>query len=210
MKTPLIAILLIFFIAACHEEKKPIEVPKSTPTVVSSEPVIVPETKKNLAQNTDSVLLDKVILTPKSIADLRILITIESKYDLLFRIKDKYGSLWGACGLGNSKLAAKKPSELVEKKELMKNETDEFIIETYVDGSTYGAEHLVIIWNDGLYWNITAAPFQRAFLEDRNNDGILEIVEYYGSKNKKGDVYSFKDGCFERWWTQYKIKILHP
>jgi hypothetical protein len=36
------------------------------------------------------------------------------------------------------------------------------------------------------------APFQRGFIEDRNSDGVHEIVEYYPEEK----VYRFSDGEF--------------
>jgi hypothetical protein len=53
---------------------------------------------------------------------------------------------------------------------------------------------MFIVWYGYDSWNITKLPFQRTFIEDRNGDGIFELIEYYHSANKNGDVYKFDKG----------------
>ena len=70
----------------------------------------------------------------------------------------------------------------------------EYLIETSVIGSTYGAGSNFIIWNNGIIWNITKVNFQRAHFKDIDKDGIFELIEHT-TQNQK-EVYSFDSGNF--------------
>jgi hypothetical protein len=110
-------------------------------------------------------------------------------------VYDKNGRSYGSASVMFSDVV--KDSVIVKPYKLSNGIFKEYVIQTYDLGSTYGAQSLIIIWFDGDEWRVTRDIFQRAFIEDRNKDGIYEIVEYYHSKNKKGDVYRFTDGNFE-------------
>jgi hypothetical protein len=58
--------------------------------------------------------------------------------------------------------------------------------------STYGAQTNIVVWKSGVAWDMIIAPFQRGFIEDRNSDGVHEIVESYPEEK----VYRFSDGEF--------------
>lgn len=87
------------------------------------------------------------------------------------------------------------------KKELVENinidnygECDYFIT-VYNLGSTYGAQTNIIVWDNGMQWNMICLPFERGFAEDRNEDNIYEIVNYYPEET----VYSFNNGLLIIW-----------
>ncbi len=72
----------------------------------------------------------------------------------------------------------------------------EYVIKSFDKGSTYGKQSLFIIWYDNYTWRVTRDIFQRAMIEDRNKDGIYEMVEYDNASNEKGKVYHFRNGNF--------------
>lgn len=76
----------------------------------------------------------------------------------------------------------------------------DYFLTAYDRSSTYGGQTNIIVWNSGRIWDMCEGPFQRGFAEDRNHDGITEVVEYY----REEMVHIFIDGSF----YPVKTKIL--
>lgn len=81
-------------------------------------------------------------------------------------------------------------NELIQKVELDGDYDKEYFISVYYKGSTFGAMKNIILWKKGIHWYMHDTPFARGFVEDVDNNGIYEIVNYYPEK----DIYIFKDG----------------
>lgn len=178
---------MIIGFVSCFKSKKPDIIMQAIPIVKSEE--------KNHLEAKDSILIDSLLLAG-NIDGLRLEISSDKHGNLLIAIFNEGDYLWGAEGAGNSSLVNEKPNPLIRECEIISNKKKEYVLESYVNGSTYGAGNIFIIWNDGIDWQIDKTPFQRAFLEDRDGDGVLEIVEYFNSKTEDGDVYEFANGCF--------------
>lgn len=84
---------------------------------------------------------------------------------------------------------------LIKKVNLDSDSGLEYCITLYNIGSTYGSQTNIIVWDNDDTWDYCVAPFEKGEVEDRNNDGIYEIVEYYSKYGKEG-VYSFDKGYF--------------
>lgn len=65
----------------------------------------------------------------------------------------------------------------------------QYIVVAGINGSTFGAKYLFIIWNDGTEWSITRAPFHR--FEIRKNGNQDYIVNHDSSDE---EVYHFENG----------------
>jgi len=74
------------------------------------------------------------------------------------------------------------------------NSTTIFIIEAGINGSTYGATNLFIIWQDQNWktWEIYRVPFTKYNFNDIDKDGIDEIIEY--KPNQDSVIYNFNNG----------------
>lgn len=195
----MLLLAVIFCFAGCQGkvEVKETQLVSSPPSVVSTP---IPSPQKC---SSDSLIYEEVLHVKakemERLEDLKVQVYTDKSQNLLIKVFELKGDyLAGASGIGNSSLQGLQKNKVVERCELMENEYPEFVIGTYDVSSTYGAEALFVIWCDGYGWNICKAPFQSAVLDDRNKDGVMEIVERYNSEDKKGDVYRFKDGCFER------------
>jgi len=81
----------------------------------------------------------------------------------------------------------------------------QFIIEAYVNTSTYGGKYLFLLWNDGSSWNIYKTNFHKYEIKDIGNDGIYEIVDY--AKSIKGESYRFLNGSFQRFNSTVGKKV---
>jgi hypothetical protein len=68
------------------------------------------------------------------------------------------------------------------------------VIEAGVNGSTYGATNLFIIWQEQSWktWEIYKAPFKQYLLSDINKDGIDEVIEYKSDGDSM--IYRFGNG----------------
>ena len=73
---------------------------------------------------------------------------------------------------------------------------DYFII-AYDLTSTFGAETDIIVWDNGTVWDMCKAPFISGSPEDRNADGIYEMIDTYPEEK----CYFFDNGTF------YPIKL---
>jgi len=69
-----------------------------------------------------------------------------------------------------------------------------YVLETYVFGSTFGANTFVIIWKDGLYWRMSRDYFGKSFLVNSSKDGFCKIEVLAGEN--KGQFYRFSQGRF--------------
>jgi hypothetical protein len=69
-----------------------------------------------------------------------------------------------------------------------------FIIELGINGSTFGANQFLIIWNKKEYWNLSKVPFIRSTLTDVDSDGLEEFQILYP---EGGNLYKFNNGLFE-------------
>jgi len=78
------------------------------------------------------------------------------------------------------------------KKVVLSKENIDYFITAYDKTSTFGAQTNVIVWRSGLKWSMVVAPFTRGFVEDRDKDGIYELVDYYPAEK----IYSFRNGVF--------------
>lgn len=58
--------------------------------------------------------------------------------------------------------------------------------------STYGAQTNVIIWKCANKWALVEAPFTRGFAEDRDKDGVFELIDYYPTER----MFRFDNGRF--------------
>lgn len=119
------------------------------------------------------------------------------KYNLYLLLKDKEGFLIDIAGSPSSDLESR--DNFVFEYKLNKEDTlKEYVVKTANISSTYGALEYYVIWgsyNGAIYkWHLTNLGLQRPFIEDRDSDGIYEIVEYYNSKNKNGEVFHFQNG----------------
>jgi len=127
---------------------------------------------------------------------IRIKIYKDNYNNLLVNLEDTHGFLLGSVGLGNSDLV--QSDTLIKKYKLNGDKINDYVINTYVRGSTYGAENLIIIWWSGEIWKITAiGDYGRQIIADRNNDGIYEIVMYLSDKKER--IVNFKNGCLKAW-----------
>lgn len=79
----------------------------------------------------------------------------------------------------------------IRKVKLSTQKQNEYAIVADVNGSTYGAAYLFIVWNDGTEWNITRAPFHKFEIKKIGNQD--EIINYTTSKK---EVYHFENGQF--------------
>lgn len=87
---------------------------------------------------------------------------------------------------------------MITKVRLSPAEEDVFVVSTYIDGSTFGAQSNYVIWkNDRNEWRITQDPFSHGELEDVNQDGVFEIVSYDAGHTGKPQAYNFRKGM----WT---------
>ncbi|MDJ1503305.1 hypothetical protein [Xanthocytophaga agilis] len=120
----------------------------------------------------------------------------DSLYNLFITAYDKHRNVYGSQAVMFSDVI-RKPTLITAVQLDNTTKEKEFVIKSFNKGSTYGAQSLFIIWTDDYTWYVTRDIFQRAMLEDRNKDGVYEIVEYYGSSNKKGKVYRFRNGGFQ-------------
>lgn len=82
--------------------------------------------------------------------------------------------------------------DLIKKVVLSSKDNIDYFITAYDKTSTFGAQTNVIVWKVGAKWSMVVAPFTRGFVEDRDKDGIYEIVDYYPAEK----IYSFKNGAF--------------
>ncbi|MDJ1495066.1 hypothetical protein QNI19_19160 [Cytophagaceae bacterium DM2B3-1] len=125
----------------------------------------------------------------------------DSLYNLFIAAYDKHRNVYGSQAVMFSDVI-RQPTLITAVQLDNTTKEKEFVIKSFNKGSTYGAQSLFIIWTDDYTWYVTRDIFQRdifqrAMLEDRNKDGVYEIVEYYGSSNKKGKVYRFRNGGFQ-------------
>lgn len=67
-----------------------------------------------------------------------------------------------------------------------------YFITAWDRSSSFGAQTNVVVWKSNKQWRMVKAPFTRGFAEDRDKDGIVELVDYYPDES----VYRFKDGAF--------------
>lgn len=81
---------------------------------------------------------------------------------------------------------------VVRKVNLSAQKQNEYSIIAGVNGSTFGAEYLFIVWNDGTEWNITRAPFHKFEISRIGNQD--EIINY--TLSNKEETYQFEDGQF--------------
>ena len=143
------------------------------------------ESGKGAAQNT---LYGKTISLPGEEDEYILKIYESSNGTLTLELYYDEDTLQKAMTIGN---AATK-DEMIQKVNLDGEGENEYFITAYDRSSTYGAQTNIIIWERRLWWNMTCAPFERGFAEDRNKDGIYEIIEYYPEEK----VYNFCNGLF--------------
>lgn len=148
-----------------------------------------------IGQKSIQIRNEEITLKTENNTILRIHIYQDSLKNLYINVYDKDGHSYGSASVMFSDVV--KDAVIVKPYNLSNGICKEYVIQTYDLGSTYGAQSIIIIWFDGDDWRVTRDFFQRAFIEDRDKDGIYEIVEYYHSKNKKGDIYRFKRGNFD-------------
>lgn len=144
--------------------------------------------KKNITECQYQYVYDSII----SLDDdelLRIQLQKDCNSNILIELFGKNDFLWDASGIGMSDIVTgENPIKTVN---LDNDKQPEYIIDTYVYGSTYGAGTLFIVWLTGREAHISHLYFDRAFIEDVDKNGIYEIVDYSeGIKN----IYSFYKG----------------
>jgi hypothetical protein len=77
---------------------------------------------------------------------------------------------------------------------------ESYFIALYDRSSTYGSTIGIVAWQNGWNnWYLMVLPFSVAGIEDENNDGVFELVDWYSEKteNKFNPVkmkYMFRDG----------------
>jgi len=76
---------------------------------------------------------------------------------------------------------------------LSEGKTQQYLIIAPVNGSTYGAEYMFIVWNDGVEWNITKSPFHMYEIRRKGNHDV--IVSHDGVTDVE---YGFDNGLFLR------------
>src|SRR5690349_19758536 len=98
----------------------------------------------------DSILVDEVLDVKGD--DIRVVISEDKMDHLLGKVieANKYSFLIDTGGYGNSKIKEAGSKKAIQKCELMDNSENEFVIETYVDSSTYGSGKIFVIWYDGI------------------------------------------------------------
>lgn len=102
------------------------------------------------------------------------------------------GYLFDMGAMSNADFNPKSLPNPIRKVNMDTDSTPEYIVECSVMGSTYGAFYNFIIWFQDDFWYITKIPFDRAFIEDKNSDGIYEIINY--KKDSTYDSYQFIRG----------------
>jgi hypothetical protein len=100
----------------------------------------------------------------------------------------QYGNLTKSISIGN----ANTKDELIVPTRFDSKGGKYYFITAYDRSSTYGAQTNIVLWENGATWEMISAPFIRGFLEDRDKDGVFEIVERY----PKDRVFAFDNGLF--------------
>lgn len=156
-----------------------------------------PESNQLLDKNPTQLIAINLLDTLVGTSDkdsLRILVETDSLKNIFIKLLDKRGFLFGAAGTSFSSLLCE--DGCIKRLNLQSSSSNyQLVLFTYDLGSTFGRQALFVIWKDD-DWNIVKSNFSRPFLEDRNGDGIFEIIEYYQSSNPDGDVYYFENGNF--------------
>lgn len=146
------------------------------------------ENKRNINDCQYKYVYDSIISLDNDEL-LRIQLRKDCNSNILIELFGKNNFLWDVSGIGMSDIVAgEKP---IKAANLDNDKQPEYIIDTYVHGSTYGAGTLFIVWLTGREAHISHLYFDRAFIEDVDKNGIYEIVDYSeGIKN----IYSFYRG----------------
>jgi hypothetical protein len=144
--------------------------------------------KVNTAVVINNVIFTTLLECNGKLSTLKIINDTSS--NLILSISDPLKNyIEGINGCGNCSVT----DTFYRKIHLSKNSNcSEYAINSYVNGSTFGAEYLFILWNDSIEWNITRTPFHRFEIRDINEDGIDEIIDYTTTKN--GIPYTFNNG----------------
>jgi len=127
----------------------------------------------------------------------------DNKSNLILMLKDKDGFLIKVDGNYNSEVANGDTSGFLISTHLDNDKIPEFIAKTVNMSSTYGAMLYFVIWYDGQAW--TMSKLETTYkgvkeqviwplIEDRDGDGIFEIIENYQSIDENGDVFRWKKG----------------
>ncbi|MBN1115309.1 MAG: hypothetical protein JXA66_08205 [Oligoflexia bacterium] len=82
--------------------------------------------------------------------------------------------------------------ELIKKISLTGKNSEDYFITAYDKTSTFGAQTNIVVYENGTSWSVIKAPFKRGLAEDRNNDGVYEVVDYYPVEK----IYLFENGVF--------------
>jgi len=127
----------------------------------------------------------------------------DKKSNLILMLKDKDGFLIKVDGNYNSAVANGDTSGFLISTHLDNDKIPEFIAKTVNMGSNYGAMLFFVIWYDGQAWTMSRleTTYRGAkesiiwpLIEDRDGDGIFEIIENYQSIDENGDVFRWKKG----------------
>jgi len=139
---------------------------------------------KTIAVTSDSLYQNEINLKNSY------LLEIKERNDIVRIVLYKNKNLIKGIDIGNAGIR----DDLIKQVELDGNRENgkEIFITVYDKDSTYGAQTNIVLWKQGIHWNMQSAPFLRGFIIDVNQDDIFEIVDYYPEKN----IYIFRDGLF--------------
>lgn len=152
--------------------------------------------KEYMDTNSKFIIQDSIVGT--GIATCYILTMQDTVPNLLIKLVDSRNNFYAIAGCGNCSLW-KDNNKYFDKKKLdSNNDYPQYIAIAPVQGSTYGAEFLFVIFFNGVEWDIVRSNFVRFSFRDFNNDGIEEVVAYYGQQDST--IYNFNNGS----WIPYK------
>ncbi len=70
-----------------------------------------------------------------------------------------------------------------------------YFITAYDRSSTYGATSNIVVWESGSHWDMILTPCVYGRIEDRDNDGVFEIIDEFSSER----IYKFENGVFSEY-----------
>ena len=154
-----------------------------------SQPTVTPElsqSNKTRIHNCDYTTIYDTIIHIEYDKILNIIIGQDCYANLLISILDEQKFLYSAAGHGNSILI--NPKNPIKKVYFRNSKEYDLVINSYIDGSTYGAENLFIISPINRFASIYCLNLSGATIEDVDNDGISEIKSYDGEQEH---IYRF-------------------
>lgn len=144
------------------------------------------------AKTSDSDLKEQINVIEFPIGDETILELIEdlNGNNLLLKTK-RSNELISVSGCGNSQFIKDTDGTIKIDSLIFGEGRKGFLVSSFVNGSTYGAETHFMIYKKG-QWIVSRLPFSRMRIIDINEDGTDELIEYQSQNDSL--IYNFQSG----------------